>query len=154
MNKNPSNLTHSPEMLHSHYSNVYPTLANPSIPIPKGRIIDDSSRGILFWEVVEQKKAQDKKPSPSPTSDELYDNTQSENEAAEDTSNSEDESSVNNWTLPFEIEWMSKPGKTVPFYKVRHLKNPYNQNRPVKIAHDGTEIEPSVGQQIISLFKT
>lgn len=30
---------------------VYLTAANPAIPIPAGRIVDDSTRGTLFWEI-------------------------------------------------------------------------------------------------------
>ena len=31
----------------------------------------------------------------------------------------------------------------LPFTKVSHLHNPWNENKPVKIGHDGQEIEPS-----------
>lgn len=109
---------------------IYPTAAQPQIPIPAGKIVDDSARGILFWEASTPEAAKQRQKSSHPAS----------------------ENSINNWTIPFKVEWLSPPGKTVSFYKVRNLRNPYNKNRYVKIARDGTEIEPSVGQKIIEMF--
>lgn len=114
---------------------IHPTVAQPQIPIPAGRIVDDSARGILFWEASTCDAVQDSQ-APSHTS----------------SMTSETENSTNNWTIPFKVEWMSPSGKTVSFYKVRNLRNPYNKNRYVKIARDGTEIEPSVGKKIIEMF--
>lgn len=148
---------------------VYPTPADPTIPIPEGRIIDDSARGTLFWEVVESKHRKSKRPS-APSSmlqgsssregsstsskSKSHTDTQLKPDTRDNSSSSEDESVSNNWTVPFQIEWLSAPGKTVPFFMVKHLNNPYNNNQPVKIARDGTEIEPSVGRQIIELFNS
>lgn len=54
----------------------------------------------------------------------------------------------------FKVQWMSPPGKTIPFHnsRVKNLKNPYNENKYLKIARDGTEVEPSVGNFLIQLF--
>nr|XP_018262113.1 uncharacterized protein I303_05128 [Kwoniella dejecticola CBS 10117]OBR84271.1 hypothetical protein I303_05128 [Kwoniella dejecticola CBS 10117] len=41
----------------------------------------------------------------------------------------------------FRIEWI-KVGP-VPFNKTRHLRNPWNADREVKVSRDGTEVEPS-----------
>lgn len=194
---------------------VYPTAANPSIPIPAGRIVDDSSRGTLFWEVLEEEehhpvtpeesvstsrekqssksgdeedssrrigssrstgssrssssssestktviedpqqsmeKKKKKKEKSSSSSKGSSSSSSSSTSGGDSAVTDSDSSSSNNWTVPFRIEWLSPPGKTVPFYMVRHLHNPYNRNQPVKIARDGTEIEPSVGYQIISMF--
>ncbi|PPR91347.1 hypothetical protein GOBAR_AA29341 [Gossypium barbadense] len=38
------------------------------------------------------------------------------------------------------------------FHKTRHLRNPYNENLPVKISRDCQELEPSVGEQLASLL--
>lgn len=135
----PSNLE-SPSTLSLQYyphstsfPRIFPTAANSSIPIPAGRIVDDSSRGILFWEV----------------SDPTEDNTQPSKK--EDYSN-DSSMSANNWTIPFKIQWLSPINKTVPFYKVRSLRNSYNKNKYLKIARDGTEIEPIVGRKLLAMF--
>lgn len=38
------------------------------------------------------------------------------------------------------------------FHKTRHLRNPYNENLPVKISRDCQELEPAVGEQLASLL--
>ncbi|WZZ46025.1 hypothetical protein YC2023_042284 [Brassica napus] len=38
------------------------------------------------------------------------------------------------------------------FHKTRNLRNPYNENLPVKISRDCQEIEPSVGEELASLL--
>nr|XP_043620955.1 30-kDa cleavage and polyadenylation specificity factor 30 [Erigeron canadensis] len=38
------------------------------------------------------------------------------------------------------------------FHKTRHLRNPYNENLPVKISRDCQELEPSIGEQLASLL--
>ncbi|PRT52434.1 hypothetical protein B9G98_00054 [Wickerhamiella sorbophila] len=55
------------------------------------------------------------------------------------------------WTAPCKIRWLSG-GSPLSFSHTKHLRNPLNANKPVKIARDGTEIEPSVGEQLCSLF--
>lgn len=116
---------------------IFPTAANPSIPIPAGRIVDDSSRGILFWEVGDSKESK-------------YKN----NDATTQKNNDDDDDTItaNNWTVPFKVQWLSPPNVTVPFYKVRALRNPYNKNKFLKIARDGTEIEPTVGRKLVNMF--
>jgi RNA recognition motif-containing protein len=93
---------------------------------PKGRIIDDSARGTIFWEA------------------EL---SESEAEASVDG-----DSAVvaQSWGKPFRVEWLS--ANRLPFYRTRGLRNPWNANREVKIARDGTELEPSVGDRLIQMF--
>jgi len=51
------------------------------------------------------------------------------------------------WGESFKIEWLST--KRLPFYRTRHIRNPWNHEREVKVSRDGTELEPSVGQQLI-----
>ena len=46
---------------------IHPTVAQPQIPIPAGRIVDDSARGILFWEASTCDAVQDSQ-APSHTS--------------------------------------------------------------------------------------
>lgn len=56
------------------------------------------------------------------------------------------------WTLPCDIEWLSVESTQVPFTRTKHLRNPLNLDKPVKIARDGTELEPDVGRQLCALF--
>ncbi|KIL66780.1 hypothetical protein M378DRAFT_160279 [Amanita muscaria Koide BX008] len=51
------------------------------------------------------------------------------------------------WGRPFRVEWLST--ERLPFYRIRHLRNPWNHEREVKVSRDGTELEPMVGQQLI-----
>lgn len=51
------------------------------------------------------------------------------------------------WGEPFRIEWIVT--QRLPFYKTRHLRNPWNHDREVKVSRDGTELEPKVGQQLL-----
>lgn len=54
------------------------------------------------------------------------------------------------FTTVFNIDWISR--MDLPFSKTTHLFNPLNDDKPVKIARDGQEIESSVGQELIRLF--
>ncbi|KAL1999750.1 hypothetical protein VTN02DRAFT_4067 [Thermoascus thermophilus] len=124
----PDHIYTEPEVL-----NVTPTEATATAP--KGRIIDDSARGTIFWE--------------ADSSEDEDDGTKSEKsveEAAEDVTGPGTQS----FGKPFRIEWLST--ERVPFYRTRGLRNPWNANREVKIARDGTEIEPSVGRKLTQLF--
>ncbi|WWC62833.1 uncharacterized protein I303_105431 [Kwoniella dejecticola CBS 10117] len=48
----------------------------------------------------------------------------------------------------FRIEWI-KVGP-VPFNKTRHLRNPWNADREVKVSRDGTEVEPTIGSALMA----
>jgi hypothetical protein len=45
------------------------------------------------------------------------------------------------WGQPFKIQWI-RVG-SLPFSRTRHLRNPWNADREVKVSRDGTEVEPS-----------
>lgn len=100
---------------------------------PKGRIIDDPARGTIFWEVE---------------SSEDGDDARSEHSA--EGLGEEAEAEGQTFGKPFRIQWLST--ERVPFHRTRGLRNPWNANREVKIARDGTEIEPTVGRKLIQLF--
>lgn len=95
---------------------------------PRGRIIDDSARGTIFWEA------------------ELSD----EEEAASPSKETDDSNGGQDLGRPFKIEWISTA--RLPFYRTRGLRNPWNANREIKIARDGTELEPSVGKRLVQMF--
>lgn len=124
----PVNLTPAPA---SEEAPADPAGAPQSIPTPatatapKGRIIDDSARGTIFWEA-----------------DHLEDEEGSPDKATG--------TSGQNWGKQFQIEWLST--SRLPFYRTRGLRNPWNANREVKIARDGTELEPSVGRRLVQMF--
>jgi len=98
---------------------------------PKGRIIDDSARGTIFWEVDRDED------------DEEDDEESNKSEPGESPSSKA-------WGKPFKVEWVSTT--RLPFYRTRGLRNPWNSNREVKIARDGTELETAVGKRLIGLF--
>lgn len=107
---------------------------------PKGRIIDDSARGTIFWEVVR---------------DDVADGQEVDEVAAaadqDDASSGADNGlESKTWGKPFKLEWLCTT--RLPFYRCRGLRNPWNSNREVKIARDGTELEASTGRRLIGLF--
>jgi hypothetical protein len=103
---------------------------------PRGRIIDDSARGTIFWEAHLSDEEEDGGNSSGPQSGE-----------ADGVSAS---SSPQVWGKPFKIEWLST--NRLPFYRTRGLRNPWNANREVKIARDGTELETGVGKRLVQMF--
>ncbi|XVE67509.1 hypothetical protein DITRI_Ditri08aG0166800 [Diplodiscus trichospermus] len=50
----------------------------------------------------------------------------------------------------FPVKWLKLC--ELSFHKTRHLRNPYNENLPVKISRDCQELEPSIGEQLASLL--
>ncbi|KAH6612640.1 YT521-B-like domain-containing protein [Boeremia exigua] len=109
-----------------------PTLATEWAP--RGRIIDDSARGTIFWEA------------------ELSESEGEEEATVKVEPQTDGDSPVvaQSWGKPFKVEWLS--ANRLPFYRTRGLRNPWNANREVKIARDGTELEPSVGERLIQMF--
>lgn len=109
---------------------------------PRGRIIDDSARGTIFWEADGEGK-----PGVSGDSGaEEGDSSSVRSGQDGETGTSEGKA----WGKPFQLEWLSTT--RLPFYRTKGLRNPWNSNREVKIARDGTELEPSVGRILIGSF--
>eukprot|EP00850_Spirogloea_muscicola_P005407 SM000024S07869 [mRNA] locus=s24:956493:960574:- [translate_table: standard] len=50
----------------------------------------------------------------------------------------------------FAIKWLKMAD--LSFNKTQFLRNPYNDNMPVKVSRDCQEVEPSIGEQLVSLF--
>jgi hypothetical protein len=96
---------------------------------PRGHIIDESARGTIFCEAE-------------------FTDEEQEDENTEEAEPADAEPQT--WGKPFKIEWIATT--RVPFFRTRGLRNPWNANREVKIARDGTEIEPSVGRRLLQLF--
>lgn len=116
-----------------------PTEANESTP--KGRIIDDSARGTIFWEVARDDL---------PDGQELDEAILVAADQDDASSGADGGSESKTWGKPFKLEWLCTT--RLPFYRCRGLRNPWNSNREVKIARDGTELEPFVGRRLIGLF--
>ncbi|UKZ92279.1 uncharacterized protein TrAFT101_007239 [Trichoderma asperellum] len=104
--------------------------------LPKGIIIDDPTRGTVFWEKYQEE---------SEKGADAENNGLDGNDVV-----SNEEEDERSWGKPFRVEWLSTT--RLPFHRIRGLRNPWNSNREVKIARDGTEIEPSIGQRLIGLF--
>ncbi|KAJ7152283.1 YT521-B-like domain-containing protein [Mycena crocata] len=51
------------------------------------------------------------------------------------------------WGKEFRLDWLCT--EHLSFQRTRHLRNPWNHNREVKVSRDGTELEPSVGQSLL-----
>ncbi|KIJ54160.1 hypothetical protein M422DRAFT_241412 [Sphaerobolus stellatus SS14] len=51
------------------------------------------------------------------------------------------------WGREFKIQWIRID--RLPFHRTRHLRNPWNHDREVKVSRDGTELEPTVGQRLL-----
>lgn len=111
------------ESLASDSPQTIPTLATATAP--KGRIIDDSARGSIFWEADHSDVSID---------------LPSEGKEGEIKSNGN-----------FAIEWLSTT--KIPFYQTRGMRNPWNGNREIKIARDGQELDPRVGRRLLQLFR-
>lgn len=103
------------------------TLTAATTTAPQGRIIDDSARGTIFWEVESN-----------------------EDDARSEKSVEPEDPEEQTFGKPFRIEWVSTA--RMPFHRTRGLRNPWNANREIKIARDGTEIEPTIGRKLIQLF--
>jgi hypothetical protein len=52
------------------------------------------------------------------------------------------------WGNPFPIEWIRTD--RLSFQRTRHLRNPWNHDREVKVSRDGTELEPTVGEALLT----
>lgn len=120
---------------------------------PKGYVIDDSARGTIFWEAESVALEIELNTTTSSTgllnSGELSDDD-SESQLKPASGGVTTQST--SFGKPFKITWIST--ERLPFYRTRGLRNPWNTNREVKIARDGTELEPSVGRKLVAMFNS
>jgi hypothetical protein len=108
---------------------------------PKGRIVDDSARGTIFWEVDNADRTAEEEAAIDGAS------AQQPEQEEKDTGSLRQRQE---WGKSFQVDWIST--SRLPFYRTRGLRNPWNENREIKIARDGTEIEPSIGQRLVQMF--
>ena len=109
---------------------------------PKGRIVDDSARGTIFWEADNTDHAEEE----AADIDGVSSTQQTEQQEKETGSLRQRQE----WGKSFQVDWIST--SRLPFYRTRGLRNPWNENREIKIARDGTEIEPSIGRRLVQMF--
>jgi hypothetical protein len=95
---------------------------------PRGRIVDDLVRGTIFWEAES-----------------------SDEEGTLPSTELEEGNGVQDSRRPFQVEWISTA--RLPFHRTRGLRNPWNANKEVKIARDGTGLEPSIGRRLVQMFQ-
>lgn len=133
---------------------------------PKGRIIDDSARGTIFWEADSSEEdgnefgetndgnesldGQQQRDLGTASSEAGVGDIKDEKIATETSLGEDSVGGSQTFGKPFRIQWIST--ERVPFFRTRGLRNPWNSNREVKIARDGTEIEPDVGRKLTQLF--
>lgn len=111
---------------------------------PKGHIIDDSARGTIFWE------ADPIDVDPALTTETGEAEKQEDPDHIDSAEEIDGFSGAQAFGKPFKIEWLAT--NRLPFYRTRGLRNPWNANREVKIARDGTELETSVGRRLLQMF--
>ena len=91
--------------------------------IPEGFVVDDLHRGRIYWEVRRTNLSTDE-PVQADGSDAVV--------------------------KSFAMEWISL--RRLPFKFTTHIRNMWNGNKEVKVARDGTELEPNAGRDLCSLF--
>ena len=114
---------------------------------PKGRVIDDSARGTIFWEASLDDEDEAVLVDGEVDQLENAESAKAEVEMDDMQLNSDTQA----FGKPFKIEWLAT--NRLPFYRTRGLRNPWNANREVKIARDGTELETSVGSRLLQMFQ-
>ncbi|KAL1883893.1 hypothetical protein VTK73DRAFT_7681 [Phialemonium thermophilum] len=119
---------------------------------PRGRIIDDSARGTIFWEAEREDATGEGGSAPDGPGEVTSGSNSIVEDGASVRGGADGQSGPDSkaWGKPFKLEWLSTT--RLPFYRTRGLRNPWNSNREVKIARDGTEVEPSIGRRLIGLF--
>lgn len=150
---------------------------------PPGVIVDDSSRGTIFWEACHSSEESDQASAPehsaesitsalkalevdvscridSTTETDPIPSTEVQGSSQLGSNNQTAEASPRMQTSGegeprvsgklFQIEWKST--MKVSFTHTRGLHNPWNFNKEVKIARDGTELETQLGRRLVSLF--
>lgn len=107
--------------------NMKKTLATATAP--RGHIIDDPPRGILFWEAEHDNYA---------------------GIVTSDGTRPPDDGSNQSRSRPFQLEWLSV--RRVTFQRTKGMRNAWNSNKEVKVARDGTELESETGKKVVGLF--
>jgi hypothetical protein len=87
------------------------------------------------------------KPALSGKSDDILEYVRDSQPVAEELTKDPKEGLADGWGRSFRVDWIRT--KRLSFIRTKHLRNPWNGGREVKISRDGTELEPSIGQQLL-----
>ncbi|KAG6919233.1 hypothetical protein DXG01_008029 [Tephrocybe rancida] len=68
-------------------------------------------------------------------------------EAVESGEGKDDAAAERDWGESFKIEWITM--EKISFQRTRHIRNPWNHDREVKVSRDGTELESGVGRKLL-----
>ncbi|KAJ7627769.1 YT521-B-like domain-containing protein [Mycena polygramma] len=55
------------------------------------------------------------------------------------------------WGANIKIHWLCTA--RLPFQRVRHIRNPWNHDREIKVSRDGTELEPDVAKALLAAWR-
>ena len=86
-------------------------------------------------------------PALSGKSDDNLEYVRDSQPVAEELTKDPKEGLADGWGRPFRVDWIRT--KRLSFIRTKHIRNPWNSGREVKISRDGTELEPSIGQQLL-----
>jgi hypothetical protein len=109
---------------------------------PAGEICDDSARDIVFWDVNQSLSA-----PPLPISSPSSKPPLSPMILSSSPVLIEDEKKGTS----FDLDWLCTT--SLPFFRLKYLKNTLNENKPVKIARDGTEVDSGTAREILKLWQ-
>lgn len=140
---------------------ITPTAATETAPA--GHIVEDAIRGTLFWEADAEETdttGTDGGVAVDPATGDASKSTcvdgarRESNGSPSAGSSSKSPSGSNSFAEPpsrqFKVDWRS--AQCVPFRRTKGMRNPWNENKEVKVARDGTELETSIGRQLLTLF--
>lgn len=117
-----------------------------TVTAPSGWTYEDPLRGTVFWEAERHTKDTVNGDQPVIAQDTRH----SISSSLSNVGTNMLPSAPPDYGRPFKVTWLST--KAVPFARLHGMRNPWNGNRDVKIARDGTEIEPTVGRKLLSIF--
>ncbi|PGH18769.1 hypothetical protein AJ79_00182 [Helicocarpus griseus UAMH5409] len=150
-------------VIESDYLIITPTPRTATAP--PGSIVDDPARGTIFWEIDRTISDTTENDDTHPDADGSGSgdtNTKTANETSttkpgkteggklDNNINTSDDDDGQGFGRPFSVEWLC--WRRLPFHRTRGLRNPWNANKEVKIARDGTEVETGVGRRLVALF--
>ncbi|KKA28360.1 hypothetical protein TD95_000191 [Thielaviopsis punctulata] len=119
--------------------------------VPAGRIVHDELRGTIFWEVDGSMSSEGAETATrTDTAPTNADTAPANTHKTPTDPPNKIKDNEKPMGKPFTLRWLSTT--RVGFQRTRGLANAWNGNREVKIARDGTEIEPEAGARLVQLF--
>lgn len=142
---------HDPFRRLSHSTqNAGPSLRRTIKSLPFKLQADGPYRALRDQNIPQNSEAHSSIPSPSGESEDILSGDAALQVVAEEVAEDIDvskESNAEGWGRPFCVDWIRTDH--LSFSRTKHLRNPWNHGREVKISRDGTELEPSIGRQLL-----